>query len=180
MLRKALKLSLLLAVIGMVPIVAQAQEGRRFRANLVGINEVPALSNTASGSFSLVIDRSETSFTYELTFSGISGTGATQSHIHLAQKGVNGGIMVFFCSNLGNGPPGTQACPANGTITGTVTAADVIGGAGAQGITVGQFDEVLRAIRNGGFYANVHSALFPGGEIRVQLVPGNSGNDDQH
>ena len=179
MLRKTLKLSLLLAVIGMVPIVAQAQEGRRFRANLVGINEVPALSNTASGSFSLVIDRSETSFTYELTFSGISGTGATQSHIHLAQKGVNGGIMVFFCSNLGNGPPGTQACPTNGTVTGTVTAADVIGPAG-QGIAAGEFAEVLRAIRNGVVYANVHSAMFPGGEIRGQLIHDEGDDGENH
>ena len=80
--------------------------------------------------------------------------------------------MVFFCTNLGNGPPGTQACPANGTVTGTATAANVIGGANAQGIAPGQFDEVLAAIRAGVVYVNVHSALFPGGEIRGQLVPG--------
>ena len=171
MLRQTLKVCLLLAVIGMVPIVAQAQDGRKFKASLVGPDEVPALSNVGSGTLKLLIDFTDTSFHYELTFSDISGTGATQSHIHMAQKGVNGGIMVFFCSNLGNGPPGTQACPANGTISGTITAADVIGGAAAQGIAVGEFAEVLKAIRNGVVYANVHSALFPGGEIRGQLVP---------
>jgi hypothetical protein len=181
MLRQTLKICLLLAVIGMVSIVAQAQDNnRRFKASLVGINEVPALSNVASGTFKMTIDRSGTSFTYELTFSGMSGTGATQSHIHLAQKGVNGGIMVFFCSNLGNGPPGTQACPANGTVTGTVTAADVIGGANAQGIAVGEFAEVLRAIRNGVVYANVHSVMFPGGEIRGQLIHDEGDDDENH
>lgn len=171
MLRQSLKFCLLMAVIGLVPIAAQAQEGRKFKANLISYEEVPALSNAGSGTFKLLIDFTDTSFHYELTFSDISGTGATQSHIHIAQKGVNGGVMVFFCSNLGNAPPGTQACPANGTISGTITAADVIGGAAAQGIAMGEFAEVLKAIRAGTVYANVHSALFPGGEIRGQLVP---------
>ena len=35
----------------------------------------------------------------------------TQSHIHFGQKDVNGGIVVFFCTNLGNGPAGTPPCP---------------------------------------------------------------------
>ena len=39
-----------------------------------------------------------------------------------------------------------------------------------QGITAGQFDELLRAIRNNTTYVNVHSSLYPGGEIRAQLV----------
>jgi hypothetical protein len=82
---------------------------------------------------------------------------------------VNGGISIFLCTNLGNGPAGTQACPtAPATISGTVMAADVIGPAG-QGIAPGELDEVIRAIRNGSVYVNVHSDLFPGGEIRGQL-----------
>jgi hypothetical protein len=100
----------------------------------------------------------------------------TQAHVHFAQRGVNGGIMVFLCSNLGNGPAGTQACPPAGTkdnpavVTGTFDAADIIGGANAQGIAPGEFLKVLRAIRAGSAYANVHSDLFPGGEIRGQLL----------
>ena len=171
MLKKCLKLCMLLTLLGLLPSIAQAQEGRRFGARLVSYNEVPALSNTGEGTFNMLIDLSATSFDYELSYSGISGTGATQAHIHIAQKGVNGGIMVFFCSNLGNGPPGTQACPANGSVTGTITAANVIGPAG-QGISAGEFAEVLKAIRAGVVYANVHSVLFPGGEIRGQLAPG--------
>src|SRR2546427_13185928 len=130
MVKKCLKLCMLLTLLGLLPSIAQAQEGRRFGARLVSYNEVPALSNTGEGTFNMLIDLSATSFDYELSYSGISGTGATQAHIHIAQKGVNGGIMVFFCSNLGNGPPGTQACPANGSVTGTITAANVIGPAG--------------------------------------------------
>ena len=58
-------------------------------------------------------------------------------------------------------------------MTGTITPADVIGPAG-QGIAPGEFAEVVRAIRNGAVYANVHSTLRPGGEIRGQL----RGDDD--
>ena len=169
MLKRCLKLTLLLALLGLLPAAAQAQE-RKFKATLTPSEEVPALSNLGSGTFTMVIDFGDTSFSYQLTYSGVSGTGATQSHIHLAQKGVNGGIMVFFCTNLGNSP-GTQACPANGTVGGIVTAANVGAGAAAQGIAAGEFAEVLKAIRAGTVYVNVHSALFPGGEIRGQLVP---------
>lgn len=172
MLKSCLKLSLLLTLLGLLPAAAQAQEGRKFKATLISYEEVPALSNTGAGTFSMLIDSTDTSFDYELSFSGLSGTGATQAHIHIAQKGVNGGIMVFFCSNLGNAPsPGAQACPANGTVSGTITAANVIGPA-SQGIAVAEFAEVLQAIRAGTVYVNVHSVLFAGGEIRGQLVQG--------
>ena len=171
MLKSCLKLSLLLTLLGLLPGAAQAQDGRKFKATLIGYEEVPALSNTGGGTFTMLIDFTDSSFDYELTFSGVSGTGATQSHIHIAQKGVNGGVMVFFCSNLGNAPPGTQACPANGTVSGRITAANVIAGAAAQGVAAGEFAEVLKAIRAGSVYANVHSVLFPGGEIRGQVLP---------
>lgn len=172
MLKTTLKLGLLLVFLSLVSSEVRAQEGRRFGAKLVGYQETPlSLSVAAEGTFNMRIDSSDSSFDYELTYSGISGTGATQSHLHLGQKGTMGGVSVFLCTNLGNGPPGTQACPANGTVTGTITAADVIGPTG-QGISAGEFAELLTAIRAGYVYANVHSALFQGGEIRGQLTPG--------
>jgi len=82
----------------------------------------------------------------------------------------NGAIVVFLCSNLGNGPAGTQACPAaGGTIQGVIRGADVGAGAVDQGIDAGEFQELLRAIRAGATYVNVHSVGHPGGEIRAQL-----------
>ena len=70
--------------------------------------------------------------------------------------------------HLGNGPAGTQACPPDGTVTGTIRPVDVIGPAG-QGIAAGEFDELVQALRDGFAYANVHSSLVPAGEIRGQL-----------
>ena len=75
-----------------------------------------------------------------------------------------------------------QACPpAPATISGTFTAADVSGGATAQGLTFFEFDELVRAIRSGATYANVHTVGRPGGEIRTPLRRGHShGGDDKH
>jgi hypothetical protein len=104
-----------------------------------------------------------------------------RSHIHFGQRSVNGGISVFLCTNLGNGPAGTQACPQSGTISGTITAADVspaipaTAAARTQGIDTGEYDELVQAIGAGKAYANLHTDRWPGGEIRAQL-----NEDDPH
>ena len=92
-----------------------------------------------------------------------------QSHVHFGQKSVNGGVSFFLCSNLGNGPVGTQVCPPPpAEITGVITPDLVIGPAG-QGIEAAAFAEIVAAMRDGTAYANVHSTKWPGGEIRGQL-----------
>ena len=106
---------------------------------------------------------------YELSYRDLE-TDVTQAHIHFGNEGQAGPIVIFLCSNLGNGPAGTQACPAApATITGTITAADIGGGAAGQGIAAGEFDEMVRAIRHGATYVNVHSTGRPTGEIRAQV-----------
>ena len=57
-------------------------------------------------------------------------------------------------------------------MTGTITAADIVGPAG-QGIEAGSFDEAVRAIRAGAVYANVHTTRWGGGEIRGQVNDSN-------
>jgi hypothetical protein len=77
-----------------------------------------------------------------------------------------------MCTNLGNGPAGTQPCPADGgTVTGTFTAADVVGPA-SQLIAATELNELIAAIRAGRVYANVHTIANPGGLVRGQLAPG--------
>jgi hypothetical protein len=139
------------------------------RERLSSYAETPvALSTAGSGQFRVQINEQKQEITYELSYTGLEGT-VTQSHIHFGSAAQSGGISVFLCSNLGNGPAGTQACPAApGTVTGTLTPASVIGPAG-QGIAAGEFAELVAAIRAGSTYVNVHSTLFPAGEIRAQL-----------
>jgi hypothetical protein len=152
---------------------------RVFRTQLVGVNEVPAVSTTARGTFRAVVNETGTAFTFWLSYSGL-GFNASQSHIHFGQHHTNGGISVWLCESVANPAPAAVSanvsdCPLRETvtpITGTITAADVIGPAG-QGIAASEFAELLAAMRAGAAYANVHSGVagagFPGGEIRGQI-----------
>ncbi|HKQ76956.1 MAG TPA: CHRD domain-containing protein [Blastocatellia bacterium] len=133
-----------------------------------GYNVVPTLSTGASGEFSARISKDGTQISYELSYSGFITT-VVQAHIHLGRTATNGGVIAFLCTNVGNGPAGTPACPpTSGTVTGTLTASSVIGPF-AQGIAPGEFAELVRAIRAGATYADVASVNFPGGEIRDQI-----------
>jgi hypothetical protein len=136
---------------------------------LSGYQEDPlVLSTTGRGLFLARVDLREQEITYRLTYNGLEST-VNQAHIHLGGVHQSGGISVFLCTNLGNGPAGTQACPPSpGTVTGTIRPADVIGPAG-QGIAAQEFTEFVAAVRAGVTYVNVHTGAFPGGEIRAQL-----------
>lgn len=140
----------------------------RLKADLKGFEEIPTLSTPGSGEFKGKISRNEESVEFELSYEDLEGE-VTQAHIHLGAKAFNGGIMVFLCSNLPDPPPGTQPCPVpSGTVRGTFSAEDVIGPEG-QGISPGQFEEAIRALRSGATYANVHTTTRPGGEVRGQI-----------
>ena len=153
--------------------VAWANGNRGINEKLTGYEEVPALSTPGVGTFRASIDNSGTEVRYELSFSGLE-SAATQAHIHFENETNIGPIVVFLCSNLGNGPAGTQACPpAGGTITGTIHAADVGAGAAAQGLAAGEMQEFVNALRSGATYVNVHSVNRQAGEIRAQI-----GDDD--
>jgi CHRD domain len=155
--------------IASVATVAVAGGGKQIREKLTGEEEVPVVLTGAEGKFKATIgsDRID----YELRYEDLEGS-ITQAHIHVGQRLANGGIAVWLCGNPSltvNPPAGTQTCPASpATITGTITAANVVGPAG-QGIAATEFDELVDAIRDGFTYANVHSTLAPGGEMRGQL-----------
>lgn len=184
---KKLKVVVAACVLLAASAVALAQGFRMLKALLTGYQEVPAVSSIAQGEFQAKISEDETEIQYELTYSDLEAD-ATQSHIHFGQPGVVGGISVWLCSNLASPPTpaGTQPCPLrSGTVTGTITAANVVGPV-AQGIAPGEFAELVRAIRAGATYVNVHSTKFPGGEIRSPIGTGNKGkgkgggHDDDH
>lgn len=173
--------------LSMVAVVAGPQKGKdndrdrdnRLSARLLGINEVPSVSTGASGRLRATISRDEQSIEYEISFSGLQGVVA-QSHIHIARPNVNGGIVLWFCQGTARAPAAVAAltpeCPQEGTVTGTLTAANITPVA-TQQIGVNDFAEIIALIRAGAAYANVHTAPSPGGEIRGQVQVG---DDDDH
>ena len=152
-----------------VPAARSATE--HFSASLVGANEVPPINTAGSGAFRMQIVGSN--ITFSLSFSDLS-SALSVAHLHFAPSSVAGGVMIFLCG--GGGQPD---CPAatSGTITGTITAANVTGPT-TQGIDVGDLDSALEAVRAGLAYANMHTANFAGGEIRGQVRRGNGNNGD--
>lgn len=109
---------------------------------LSGAQETPPNGSTATGNGSMTIDTTNGNFTASVTTAGIAGTAA---HIHAAPAGVPGPIVF----------PMTQTAPGSNTWT-----------------TSGQLTPAQVATLNaGGYYMNVHSAAFPNGEIRGQIVP---------
>jgi len=137
-------------------------------ASLESYQEVPAVSSAASGSFRAKIDKQAGTIQWELAYSDLEGS-ALQAHIHFGQHSVNGGISVFLCTNLGNGSAGTPPCPAtSASLNGVIVASSIIG-PGDRGLSAGEFDELVAAMRRGITYVNVHSSASPTGEIRGQI-----------
>jgi len=169
----AIRLLAVAAAIGLSMTVATADEGATtFATSMSGFNETPPILTNGTGTFHITIQGNTA--TYTESFSGLT-SDVLQSHIHFAQRGVAGNVFVFLCTNLGNGPAGTPACPAGGgTVTGTITAASILG-VPAQNVTAGDFQALVRILRSGDAYVNVHTNNFKGGEIRGQI---HFGDDD--
>src|SRR5579862_9898804 len=152
----------------------------------LGAGETGAVLSTGQATLKLSLDKDAQTLTYTLTYSGLANV--TQAHIHFGKEHVAGGVMVFFCTNLANGPAGTPLCPDDSagevTVTGTVSATGVVGPA-AQNIPAGDFAAVLAALASNTVYGNIHTTKFPAGEIRGQVHPddsdhhGRSGDKDE-
>lgn len=145
--------------------------GGTVTARLLPRNEVPTVVSDARGEFRARVDLDNETIQYELSYRNLEGA-VTQAHIHVGQVFAAGGIAIWLCANnppIATAPAGTQACPpAPATISGTITAADVVGPV-TQAIPPGAFADAIEAIRDGNAYVNVHSTSAPGGEVRGQL-----------
>ncbi len=186
---KLIKAVLVAALLVFSTSYAYAEE---FVARLNGFQEIGALAgptvairSNGSGTLHLDLDRTAGTATFTLTYSDVGTTApltgtVTQAHIHFGQRHVAGGVMVFFCSNLGTGPAGTPTCPVNsGTVSGTFTSASVVAIAG-QNVKAGDFDALVDALTSNSAYANIHTTALIAGEIRGQIRRDRRDHDDKH
>jgi len=115
---------------------------------MTGAQETPAVTTSASGTIDANYNRLTKTLSYKITFSGISGTGATVAHIHgLGEPGIMAGVLQTFVGF----PTATS-----GTYSGTLLIDGV------------KFTEEY--LLGGRYYMNIHSVARPAGEIRGQLI----------
>ena len=119
-----------------------SQKMQIFEASMSPSQEVPPTASTASGAAEVQFNENTNKLSWKVTYSGLSGP-ATGGHIHgPAAMGQNAPVAIPFAGNL-------NAQPVSGEMT----------------ITPAQYADMAAGL----YYVNIHSARFPGGEIRGQL-----------
>ena len=108
-----------------------------------GLQEVPAVTTTASGAGAFTLNTSTGALSGSVTITGMT---ANMAHIHEGEAGVNGGVLL----GLTAGADGMWSVPANTMLTA----------------------EQMGVMADGGLYTNFHSDAFPSGEIRGQITLG--------
>ena len=151
------KLTLFVILATIVTVSAGFAAERNFQAKLTGNDELPSVKTNANGEvkFQLSIDGKELS--YQLNVKNIENP--TAAHIHRGMKGKSGPPVV----NLFHGPKKEGKFSgdlARGTITANDLAGDLIGRS---------LDDLVKLIKSGVTYVNVHTDANPDGEIRGQI-----------
>ena len=113
-----------------------------FTTQLRGANEVPANASTGSGSVDAALNKDTMKLSWKVNYSGLTGN-ATAGHFHgPAAVGANSGVALGWTNPIANGMEGSATLTA-------AQAADLMAGK---------------------WYANIHTAANPGGELRGQMT----------
>ena len=135
-----------LAGCGMMRMPGGADRGETdrvaFSTQMRGANEVPPVATMGSGQVDAVLNKDTQLLRWKVTYSGLSGP-ATAGHFHgPAAVGANAGVVLPF--------PGQMSSPMEGSAT----------------LTAAQVADLMA----GRWYANIHTAANPGGELRGQMT----------
>lgn len=121
---------------------APKARGHVHEAALSGAQEVPPATTAGTGMAEVEHDPATNKIRWRVTYSGLSGP-VTGAHIHgPAAAGQNAAVVVPFTGDLTKSP-----------VTGEAT------------LTPAQFGDFAAGL----WYVNLHTAKFPGGEVRGQL-----------
>ena len=138
-------LNCLLLAGALAALSAQAQS--TFQVTLTGATENPVNASPGIGFGTVVLNAAQTQITVNENWSGLLAA-ATASHIHgPAGLGTNSGVLFPFSGV----PNATSGAITEQTFSITPTQ--------------------IGYLTSGLLYMNIHTTLFPGGEIRGQLVP---------
>lgn len=113
-----------------------------FSTQLRGANEVPANTSGGMGTVDAVLNKNTNLLRWKVNYSGLTGP-ATMAHFHgPAAMGANAGVALAW--------PAPIMSPMEGSAT----------------LTAAQMADLMA----GRWYANIHTAAHPGGEVRGQMI----------
>jgi hypothetical protein len=169
------KRCLLAMTIAATPIAAMCEPAKVYFGILSGINESPSNASPGTGVALVTYDPDTSMMRVQATFSGLTldGVGTTASHIHccVVSSSPNAGVATMTPSFV-DFPLGVRSGTYDHTFDMTLAASYSAAFIAAQGGSVGAAQGALLAgLANGTAYFNIHSSIYPGGEIRSTLFP---------
>lgn len=144
-----------------------------YEAKLTGSNEFPPNASPGTGTAIVVIDDVAETLNIQITFSGLTGN-TTASHIHCCTASPNtgtAGVATTVPTFLGF-PIGVTSGSYSNTLDLTLASSYNPIFVTNHGGTISQAEaDLMAGIASGNAYVNIHTDLFPGGEIRGFLAP---------
>jgi len=146
-------ITLVFALLILTFVSFEASGQTTYEAHLRGGNEVHLPPTTASGTIEAILNGN--SLEVSGAFTGLTSPVATEigggAHIHIGYAGEDGGVVIPLDVSLDT---------------------DMMGGTfEAQENTFELDPEQIEALEERRYYINIHTEIFPAGEIRGQLVP---------
>jgi hypothetical protein len=138
------------------------KNSRNYTAHLSGDNENPPVMTQAQGQVIFRLNKAGDELYYKLIAANIEDI--SMAHIHLAPPDSNGGVVAWLYPSAP--PPVPIPGRFSGVLAeGVITDADLVGD--LAGMTLA---DLLVQFNNSRAYVNVHTAAYPGGEIRGNIM----------
>jgi hypothetical protein len=128
-----------------------------FSAKLTGGEETPAVKTKAKGEAVFHLVKNGREISYKLTVSEIENV--TAAHIHRGKKGVEGPPLAGLFAG-----PKKEGRFSGILAEGTLTGKDLMGSLSGKSV-----QDLVKVIKSGDAYVNVHTDNYPNGEIRGQI-----------
>jgi CHRD domain/PEP-CTERM motif len=144
-----------------------------YAAPLLGSNEVPTAVTSGTGNALVLIDLGLQTMRVQVNFSGLSGN-TTAAHIHCGTNAGSNAGEATTTPSFTDFPAGVTSGSYDFTFDMALASSYRAGFITSSGGTVaGAFSTLVAGLDAGKAYFNLHTSVFPGGELRgnLTLVP---------
>jgi CHRD domain len=128
-----------------------------FKTKLYGAESVPSVKTSAKGNAEFKLAKDGTELSYKLTVTDLENV--TAAHIHQGKKGKNGPPVAGLFAG-----PKKEGKFSGVLAEGVITEKELMGGMSGKSLS-----DLVKLIKSGGAYVNVHTDGHPDGEIRGQI-----------